>query len=46
MYPPISLASENEGEFRKPTAKAIPEGRYATIRCSSGWRDTHEEVSD
>ena len=28
IYPPINLARENEGELRKPTAKAIPEGRY------------------
>jgi hypothetical protein len=28
MYPPINLAKENEGELRKPTANAIPDGRY------------------
>jgi hypothetical protein len=27
MYPPISLAREKDGELRKPTAKAIPDGR-------------------
>jgi hypothetical protein len=28
MYPPIRRARENDGELRKPTANAIPEGKY------------------
>lgn len=42
MYPPISLAREKDGEFKIPTAKAMPEGRYFMYRPNEEFGENFE----